>query len=158
MAKTAKDTIRIVSFHEDGTQITIEAPARPLSMKVLHEVEALRTEFTDFNQLASLVASMAEAGFDDTDETMKPFKQLIKMFEKGMTEEQAVALLRKDKGATVIKNGELSVELLRKLMVREQLKTTEKELLDSEISSDFWQNADLALIREQAEDYFRRYQ
>jgi hypothetical protein len=101
---------------------------------------------------------MAEAGFDDTDEMMKPFKQLIKMFEKGMTEEQAVALLRKDMGDTVLKNGELSVELLRKLMVREQLKTAEKEMLDSDITGDFWQNADLALIREQAEDYFRRYQ
>jgi hypothetical protein len=158
MAKTTKDSIKIVSYHEDGTQITIEAAARPLSMKVLHEVEALRTQYTDFAQLAALIASRAEAGFDDTDETMKPFKQLIKMFEKGMTGEQAVALLRKDMGETALKNSELSVELLRKLMVREQLKTSEKELIDSDIHGDFWQNADLTLIREQAEDYFRRYQ
>lgn len=157
MAKT-KDSITIISFSDNGEQIKIEAPARPLSLKLLSEVEKLRQQYTDFGQLAALVASMADAGFDETDEAMRQFKQLILLFDKGLTQEQAKEILRKNMSDTAIKNATLGIDLLRVVIDRSQLTTAQKELLDSDTESDFWQNADLTLLREQSEEYFRRYQ
>jgi hypothetical protein len=156
MAKT-KDSIRIVSYADGGKEIVIEAPARPISLRLLAEVEDLRRKYTDFEELASLVASMAEAGYDENDEDMKQFRPLIALFEKGFTQAQAVEFLKSNMPQIVMENLRVEMRLLQKVIDRSNLTSFEKECIESDLDADFWQNADLACVRGQAMEFFRAY-
>ena len=151
------ETIKIVSDSGEGEAITIQAKARVLSMKLLAEIEEIRQAYTDFDEIAAMVKSMAEAGYDESDEAMKQFEQLIHLFEKGLTHEQAVDFLKRYMPDVVLNNLRLEVELLKKMIDKRGLTPEEIRLVEEETDGSFWQNADLRLVKEQAKFFFNGY-
>ena len=150
-----KETMKITSI-VGGNSVSVEAPVRPLSLGVLKEVEEVRKGYTDFSFIAETVLGLSKETDDYDDLTLKNAIAIVKG--SGMTLEQTKELLRGQMRDAAMKNIELEMSLLKTIIERKQLTTEQKDLLDSDVEHEFWQNADLMLIREQAEQFFRRYQ